>query len=196
MLLRGGLIVAIVAAASLAACGKKEAPAAPADSWGEVSAPLIGEDGKPAGSVALRSAPGGVLMRIEASGLKPGWHGLHFHQVGDCSDFAGGFKNAAAHFNPDGLAHGLAHAGGAERGDLPNIHAGADGAASAEIFRAGVALNASEESAAALGPFPLLDDDGFAVIIHAAPDDHETQPIGGAGERVACAALTPQLPPG
>ncbi|HBS33699.1 MAG TPA: superoxide dismutase family protein, partial [Parvularcula sp.] len=39
------------------------------------------------------------------------------------------------------------------------------------------------------GPYPLLDDDGFAIIIHANPDDHVTQPIGGAGDRVACAAF-------
>jgi Cu-Zn family superoxide dismutase len=38
---------------------------------------------------------------------------------------------------------------------------------------------------------PLLDADGSALMIHAGPDDQVTQPIGGAGARVACAALTP-----
>jgi len=28
-----------------------------------------------------------------------------------------------------------------------------------------------------------------AVVIHASPDDHASQPIGGAGARVACAAI-------
>jgi Cu-Zn family superoxide dismutase len=37
---------------------------------------------------------------------------------------------------------------------------------------------------------PLLDGDGSALLIHAAPDDHTSQPIGGAGARIACAALT------
>ncbi|WP_288758947.1 superoxide dismutase family protein, partial [uncultured Brevundimonas sp.] len=36
----------------------------------------------------------------------------------------------------------------------------------------------------------LWDQDGSAVIIHANADDHSTQPIGGAGDRVACAALS------
>jgi len=36
----------------------------------------------------------------------------------------------------------------------------------------------------------LWDADGSAIIIHANPDDHSTQPIGGAGDRVACAALS------
>ena len=31
--------------------------------------------------------------------------------------------------------------------------------------------------------------DGSALVIHAAADDHQTQPIGGAGARVACAVI-------
>jgi len=35
----------------------------------------------------------------------------------------------------------------------------------------------------------LLDEDGTALIIHENRDDHLTQPIGGAGARVACAVI-------
>jgi Cu-Zn family superoxide dismutase len=35
----------------------------------------------------------------------------------------------------------------------------------------------------------LRDADGSAVVIHANPDDHMAQPIGGAGPRVACAVI-------
>ena len=35
----------------------------------------------------------------------------------------------------------------------------------------------------------LLDEDGSAVIIHDLPDDHPTQPIGGAGGRIGCAII-------
>jgi Cu-Zn family superoxide dismutase len=39
------------------------------------------------------------------------------------------------------------------------------------------------------GKINLLDADGSAVVVHASPDDHLSQPIGGAGARVACAVL-------
>lgn len=35
----------------------------------------------------------------------------------------------------------------------------------------------------------LLDNDGSALVIHANPDDYTTQPIGGAGDRIACAVI-------
>jgi Cu-Zn family superoxide dismutase len=35
----------------------------------------------------------------------------------------------------------------------------------------------------------LRDGDGSALVIHANPDDHMTQPIGGSGPRVACAVI-------
>ena len=73
----------------------------------------------------------------------------------------------------------------------PNIYAGADGRATAEIFNSTIGLFPSEAAAAESGPHPLIDEDGFAMIIHVNPDDHITQPIGGAGSRVACAAIKP-----
>ena len=38
----------------------------------------------------------------------------------------------------------------------------------------------------------LLDADGSALVIHANADDHSSQPIGGAGDRVACAVIKAQ----
>ena len=41
----------------------------------------------------------------------------------------------------------------------------------------------------ASGRLNILDADGSALIIHASPDDHSSQPIGGAGARIACAPI-------
>ena len=38
----------------------------------------------------------------------------------------------------------------------------------------------------------LLDADGSSLIIHENPDDHTSQPIGGAGGRIACAVIAKQ----
>ncbi len=155
----------------------------------DAAAPFVNAAGDEVGHIVFTDATGGVLMRLDLKGLSEGWHGVHFHQIGDCADGADGFKASGAHVDPDGHEHGLMNPGGAERGDLPNIYAGPDGRATAEFFRASVSLRASEEAAAENGPYPLIDNDGFAVIVHELPDDQMTQPIGGAAGRVACASI-------
>lgn len=156
------------------------------------SATFIDRNGDDSGHVILIDAPnGGILMRIDIAGLSPGWHGMHLHQTGDCSDFAEGFMASGGHINPDNMEHGLLNPNGPDRGDLPNIYAGADERATAEIFTHHVSLFPSEGAAAA-GAHPVIDEDGFAVVVHLNPDDHLTQPIGGAGPRVACAAVSGQ----
>jgi Cu-Zn family superoxide dismutase len=182
-----------------AACGKKEgaAPAAtgaapdalaPA-TWNGLAARFTDNEGEPAGEAVIIDAKDGVLLRLRVDGLTPGWHGAHIHMVGTCEDARDGFKASGAHFDPENHEHGLENAAGSERGDLPNIYAGADGRATVEFYRANLHLKPSEAAATENGAYPLLDDDGFAIIIHANPDDHTTQPIGGAGDRVACAAF-------
>ena len=39
------------------------------------------------------------------------------------------------------------------------------------------------------GGAPLRDTDGSALVIHANVDDQQSQPIGGAGDRVGCAVI-------
>ena len=198
------LPVLALAALGLAACGKKEvapapesaapaaeqpAPIADRSTWTDARADFIGPNGEAMGTVEFRDGLGGVVMRLDMSGLAPGWHGIHLHVVGDCSDGAAGFKASGGHINPDNVEHGLLNPAGAHRADIPNILADEGGAVKTEIFRAGVHLSPSEEAAAVNGPFPLIDDDGFAVVVHANPDDHLSQPIGDSGDRVACAAI-------
>ncbi|MCC7268527.1 MAG: superoxide dismutase family protein, partial [Caulobacteraceae bacterium] len=56
------------------------------------------------------------------------------------------------------------------------------GAVQAEVFSPWVGLAAGER-------LNLKDADGSAIVIHAKADDHQSQPIGGAGERVACGVI-------
>ncbi|CAN5143894.1 superoxide dismutase family protein [soil metagenome] len=146
------------------------------------TAELKGADGKTLGMATLTEAPHGVLLKIEAKGLTPGWHGLHFHEKGDCG--APDFKSAGAHVHTATTAvHGLLNPDGNDNGDLPNLFAAADGSATAELFSPLVSLNGAG------GRPALLDPDGSAIVVHASPDDYKTQPIGGAGARVACGVI-------
>ena len=185
--------ISVVSAVFLSACGKPDASAvapasAPFENWAEMRAEFVSPNGSPIGDAQFKNAPGGVLMRVKLIDLAPGWHGVHLHQTGDCSDGSDGFKASGAHVNPDGREHGLLNPNGHERADLPNIFAGADGRAAAEIFAPGLSLTVGAEGPAENGLYNLLDADGFAVIVHEHADDHLTQPIGGAGARAACAA--------
>ena len=142
---------------------------------------LKGPDGSARGSITVTAAPKGVVLKVEARGLTPGWHGIHFHEKGDCSNPK--FTSAGSHVhNAKPVVHGLLNPGANDAGDLPNIFAGADGTATAEIYSALVSFKGGSAPA-------LLDSDGSAVVIHANPDDHNSQPIGGAGDRMACAVI-------
>lgn len=143
---------------------------------GAVTVPLKGNKGEDMGRAILTPAPKGVLMRVEAKGLTPGWHGLHFHEKADCSK--SDFTSAGGHTHGGGdRIHGLLNPKANETGDLPNLFAGKDGSAMAEVYSTLTTLQA------------LRDADGSAVLIHASADDHATQPIGGAGARVACGEI-------
>jgi Cu-Zn family superoxide dismutase len=144
---------------------------------------LVGSNGQPAGTATLTEAPTGVLIHVEAMGLKPGWHGMHLHEKADCMGPA--FTSAGGHMNhADPKApHGLLNPGGPDFGDLPNIFAGADGKVMADAFTTQVSLSGKA------GKANLMDADGSSLMIHENADDYTTQPIGGAGARVACGAI-------
>lgn len=144
--------------------------------------PLVDARGAAVGEIVLTDAPNGVLLSIAASGLSPGWHAVHFHEKADCSDAA--FKAAGGHVHTmTPSVHGLLNPAATDLGDLPNVYAGADGKANAQSFSALVAMRPGTPRS------NLLDADGSAIVVHAKADDYMTQPIGGAGERVACAAV-------
>ncbi|MCF8469326.1 MAG: superoxide dismutase family protein [Parvibaculum sp.] len=135
-----------------------------------------------AGTADLSEGPEGVVMRLNLAGLKPGWHGIHFHQTGDCSDAA--YKKSGGHVQHAAkVPHGLLNPEGPDDGDLPNLYVAEDGTAQAQVYSTRVTLSGAE------GRAMLLDDDGAAIVVHEGPDDHMSQPIGGAGARVACAVI-------
>jgi Cu-Zn family superoxide dismutase len=173
------LIAAVLALPTVAfAQETPTAPVPPPLTLMKGAANMIDANGTSIGTVTLADGTSGVLLRFEANGLTPGWHGTHLHMKGDCSDMAAGFKASGAHVGHGGGAeHGLLNPKGPETGDLPNIYAAENGTAKAEIFLSGMKV------------VDLVDADGTAIIIHANQDDHMSQPIGGAGDRVACGVI-------
>lgn len=168
----GALVLVALATLSVAAL-----PAAAADM---AAAEMVNTDGKVIGEVTFEQAPGGVLLFVKVTGLPPGPHGIHLHSVGGCTP---DFKAAKGHINPHKRAHGLRNPDGPDNGDLPNLYVAADGTGMAEFYTTLVSVADGKRAPA------LLDADGSAVIIHANPDDHITQPIGGAGGRIACGVV-------
>ena len=181
-------LIATLAALPLAACVSVTAndysgmgpERAPTGDFGEAT--LINGSGARVGRAVLTQGATGLLIRVEVEGLSPGWHDIHIHAKGEC---AAPFTSAGAHVNhgEPKAPHGLLNAAGPDDGDLPNIHADAQGRAHAEIFTTRARIARS-------GPGQWLwDEDGSALVIHANRDDHTTQPIGGAGDRVVCGVM-------
>jgi Cu-Zn family superoxide dismutase len=180
-------LVALTLAAGTAIAGFASAQtaghaahAAPSSETAVATAALRTADGSDAGTVTAYHGPMGVLLKVEGKGWPEGWHGVHLHAVGTCE--GPGFTSAGAHVNhadADKRPHGLLNAdGGPDLGDLQNVYAHADGTANAEVYLATAGLN--------LQPATLMDGDGLSFLVHANRDDHVSQPIGGAGDRIAC----------
>jgi superoxide dismutase, Cu-Zn family len=191
--MQAGALVAgavLLVCAADAACAESLAgprPAADIPSWfmpGEVDvlaakAEFRNARGEVLGRAVLTEAPYGVTFAVEVSSLPPGRHGFHIHEVGRCDppDFA----SAGGHFDPRGKRHGLMTVHGPHVGDLPNLVAGPDGVARAEIYLTHATLGAGSNS--------LFHPNGTALIIHASPDDERTDPGGNAGARIACGVI-------
>src|SRR3954463_11749223 len=63
-----------------------------------IDVPIIGSKGERIGTARVRGNSNKTVARlaINAGGLTPGWHGIHFHSVGDCSD-PGTFELSMGH---------------------------------------------------------------------------------------------------
>lgn len=142
---------------------------------GTATAELHDKNGEPVGTVTLEDTPHGVLMHAKLTNLPAGTHGFHIHAVGKCEP---PFDSAGGHFNPLEAEHGFRSTRGPHPGDLPNIHVPESGVLEIEIMASEVRFDDD-----------LFDDDGSAIVIHAGPDDYETDPAGDAGPRIACSVI-------
>lgn len=117
-------------------------------------------------------------MKVESmvEGLKPGPHGFHIHEVGDCSK--ADFASAGGHFTVDHSKHGALDSKVRHAGDLGNLMANNKGVAKSTITLQGLTLQAGATS--------IL---GRAVIIHKDKDDFKSQPAGNSGARQACGII-------
>lgn len=144
------------------------------------SATLMDASGKEIGKAQLTQTPAGVLLSVHATGIPAGEHAFHVHQTGRCEGNEG-FKSAGGHFALD-HQHGYHVEGGPHPGDMPNVTVHDDGVFTVEVMNTMVSLESR-------GSGYLLDQDGAALVIHAAADDYRSQPSGDAGDRIACGVI-------
>jgi Cu-Zn family superoxide dismutase len=134
--------------------------------------------GESVGEAKLTQTSKGVLIQATLSKLSPGEHGFHVHAVGKCEP---PFESAGDHFNPDTKQHGYLDPKGRHAGDLPNVHVPESGTLKIDILASQLSLKDGQNH--------LLDKDGAALLIHAKPDDYQSQPSGDAGNRIACGVI-------
>ena len=157
-----------------------------------LTADLVDPSGAEVGTATFAAVDGGVRVALTVTGLEPGFHGVHVHQVGECEPQSA----PPAGGEPGGVlsAGGALHAGGQtdhpSSGDLTSIQVLADG---------------SGELVTVTDSFTLEDlqaGDGTSLMVHADADnfgniptryapapDEETLATGDAGPRVACGVI-------
>lgn len=162
----------------------------------EVTVTLQDPDGQEVGTVSMTSVDAGTEVSVAASGLEPGFHGLHVHEVGLCEpgsaspsdpSTTGDFLSAGGHVGVGDSDHGT------HPGDLPSLH----------VTEAGEASLTTVTDA--FTPTELVDGDGdgSAVMVHSGADDfanvperyapggpdQDTLDTGDSGSRVACGVV-------
>lgn len=140
---------------------------------------LTNAKGEKVGTATITEDREGVRISIEASKLPPGQHGIHFHEVGNCS--LPDFKAAGSHYGSADREHGLKNPKGPHTGDLPNVHVSEDGTLKAKIITKTVTLKKGKNS--------LLKPEGTAIVIHQGSDDQKSNPAGQSGGRIVCGVV-------
>lgn len=133
------------------------------------------KDSKVTGKVTFTKVASGIKIIADVDGLKPGKHGFHAHEHGDCSGEDG--MKAGGHFNPTNTKHGGPDSAERHVGDFGNLEADENGHAHYERVDNQISFE---------GPNSIL---GKSIIIHANEDDFVTQPTGNSGPRIACGLI-------
>jgi superoxide dismutase, Cu-Zn family len=136
---------------------------------------LQSQDSKVSGTVHFTEEAGGVHVVADVKGVKPGEHGFHLHEKGDCS--TPDYKSAGGHFNPAKAPHACDPTDPRHAGDFGNITVDKDGNGHLDFTTKALSFE---------GPNSVL---GKAVILHTGVDDCKTQPTGNAGDRLACGVV-------
>lgn len=146
-------------------------------------------EGQSVGAVEIRQLEHGTVFIADLRGLPPGPHGFHVHERGVCEPPT--FQSAGEHYNPRNTQHGFDSPRGPHAGDLPNIHVTPRGTAKAEVHSMRLTLDppADPQPVGAAGPFPLLDSDGSAIVVHAKGDDYRSETPDSTGARIACGVI-------
>jgi Cu-Zn family superoxide dismutase len=126
------------------------------------------------GTVTFMKMGDQVHVTADITGLKPGKHGFHIHEKGDCS--APDAASAGGHFNPGQHKHGGPATTERHDGDLGNIETDASGKTHLS-WMGKLSLS---------GPDSII---GKSVVVHEKEDDLKTDPSGNSGARVACGAI-------
>ncbi len=175
----------IVATTASAADPLPEQPKYGGTAISTITGTLIDADGIQIGAVQLSQDDKGVVqVRVNASNLKTGEHGIHIHAIGKCEPAA--FTTAGGHFNPGGKKHGLLSPDGPHAGDMPGLTVAANGTTTYTANTSGISLTGGAKN--------IFDADGAALVIHAAADDQVTDATGNSGARVACAVIAAANP--
>jgi len=157
------------------------------------TAELKDASGASVGTATFTEEGGHLVVTVEATGLQPGFHGLHLHQEGKCEPNstapsggpAGNFLSAGGHLQVGG------NQGHPASGDLTSLQVRSDGTAKLVTTTSSVTLD---------------DIEGKALIIHEGADnfgnipdryqreggagpDATTLATGDAGGRVACGVV-------
>lgn len=145
----------------------------------DLEVPIEGKNGSSMiGKAELTQVSDGVRVVVDVKHITPGIHGVHIHEIADCS--AADASTAGEHFNPEGHSHALPEDERRHLGDLGNlVAAGQDGEGRLEVVVPGATLEPGS-------PRSLLNR---ALVVHADRDTGE-QPSGDSGARLGCAELT------